>query len=160
MAERKPLVLVDGEIQQLQAGDEINVPVSGANVTQLINNEVGSVVICSAVYINAANGFLKSRANAVGTSKTIGLVGQTSITASVSGDVAVSGIFSATTGEWDAVTGGSGGLTPNAIYYVSDATAGLLTTTPPSASGSYVVSVGIAISTTTMRIQIGSRILL
>jgi hypothetical protein len=61
--------------------------------------------------------------------------------------------LTATTGEWDTVTGGSGGLTAGAQYYLSDTTAGRLTTTPPSTTGRYVVNVGRALSTTVMLIN-------
>jgi hypothetical protein len=54
----------------------------------------------------------------------------------------------ATTGQWDAVTGGSGGLTPGVYYYVSAATAGLLTTTAPTTTGEVVKQAIWAISST------------
>jgi hypothetical protein len=64
------------------------------------------------------------------------------------------GPLTLTTEQWDArVTGQSGGLTPNAIYYLSAAANGKLTKTPPS-SPDFVTPVGFALSATTMMIQI------
>ena len=63
------------------------------------------------------------------------------------------GLLTLPTAEWDAVTDQSGGLTAGAYYFVSDADAGELTTTPPSGgAGHYVAPVGLAWSSTTMLI--------
>lgn len=66
--------------------------------------------------------------------------------------VQYAGELTLTTAEWDVVTGGLGGLTPDAPYYVSDAVGGQITDTPPVAPGSFVSRVGIALSATTMLI--------
>lgn len=58
------------------------------------------------------------------------------------GNVQSSGRLKLTTADWDTITGGSGGLTPGDLYYVD--TAGGLTATKPSASGSYAAVVGKA----------------
>jgi hypothetical protein len=60
------------------------------------------------------------------------------------------------TERWDAITGGSGGLTPHEVYYLSAATAGKLTTTPP-VSG-FITPVGFAHNETTLMIQIGAAV--
>jgi hypothetical protein len=59
-----------------------------------------------------------------------------------------------TTAEWDAITGGSGGLTRGAPYYLSTTT-GRITTTPPVGSGNFVTPIGIATSATDLVIQLG-----
>lgn len=56
------------------------------------------------------------------------------------------------TANWDAITGGSGGLTRGAPYYVSAGANGHITTTPPNGGGDFVAPIGIATSPTTMRI--------
>jgi hypothetical protein len=61
--------------------------------------------------------------------------------------VLTSGPLTLTTSQWDAITGGSGGLVPAARYYLGSSL-GSLTTTPPTASGQYLVVVGSAISAT------------
>lgn len=161
MATQIPIVLVNGEFQRLQAGDDILVPVSGAIEISLTNDEVSPVVIGAPVYSDAAGGFKKAKADASGTSNCIGLVNKSpSITNGVAGPVAVEGIVVLTTGQWDAVAGTTGGLTFNTRYYISQTTSGTLTATPPSTAGQYVQCVGIALSTTTLKLEIGERILL
>lgn len=68
--------------------------------------------------------------------------------------VQFAGPLTLTTAEWDAITGGSGGLTLGP-YYLDAASAGKLTTTSPSFDGTFVVQVGIATSPTDFIIQLG-----
>jgi len=121
--------------------------------TSLQNNNGTSIVIGEAVYISAAGQVSKANANSGSTYAVVGLVADTSIADTASGSIAIAGTLTATTGQWDTVTGGSGGLTAGAQYYLSDTTAGRLTTTPPSTTGRYVVNVGRALSTTVMLIN-------
>lgn len=68
------------------------------------------------------------------------------------GDASVvqfSGLVTLPAAIWDSVTGGSGGLTPGATYYLSNIV-GQLTTTAPTSSGSFVVQVGDALDATTL----------
>lgn len=161
MALVKPLVVTSaGEITRLQAGDTLDAPQSGGDIIVLTNDEVGAVVIGTPAYIDANDGFKKAKADAAGTSNVIGLVGATSINAAASGAVVLDGVLTATTGQWDAVTGAVGGLVAGSKYFVSAATAGLLVTVCPSVAGQYVAEVGIAISTTEMRVKPQRRILL
>jgi len=154
MAQKKPLVLNGGQIEQLQSTDYI----ANNDIPQLTNGNAGSIVIGTPVYASAANTVDKARANAVGTTNVIGLVYDASIASASSGGVLMDGILSATTGQWDAVAGTTGGLTRDVIYYLSSSTAGLLTSTAPISVGEFVVSVGIAISTTELKIEIQPRI--
>jgi len=158
MAIRSPLVIVNGQIQQLQAGDTLDIR---AEQMQLTNDEATPVVIGAPVYSDANGGFKKARANAAATSKVIGLVGQSpSITNAVAGAVTLDGIQTATTAEWDAVTGQTGGLTFNTKYYLDPAVAGKLTITAPTTVGQLVVEVGVALSTTDLKINIQQSVLL
>lgn len=61
------------------------------------------------------------------------------------------GTLTLDTSVWDAVTGGSGGLIPNAVYYLSDSP-GQMTTVPPADDKS--IKVGVAFSPSTFRVQI------
>lgn len=160
MALRKPIVQVGGEFQQLQAGDTLDAPQSGGDDFVLTNDESGAVVIGAPVYIDANDGFKKAKADASATSKFFGLAVNTSTAAAGQTPVRTSGVLTATTTQWDAITGGSGGLTAGTLYFLSAATAGLLTTTAPSTVGQYVVEVGMALSTTEMLIRPRARILL
>lgn len=160
MALRKPIVLVNGEYQVLQSNDDLNVPLSGAILLTLVNDNAGSIVIGTPVYIAAAGHVDKAKADASGTSKTIGLVEDTSIATAASGSVAVDGILAATTGQWDAVTGDVGGLTAGSNYFLDPSTAGKITKTAPTTTGQYVQCIGHALSTTEMKIEICPRTLL
>lgn len=160
MATRKPLVINAGQIQQLQVGDTLDASVIEQEVTQLTNGEATSIVIGAPVYIFSANTVKKAKADAGGTSNPIGLVKDASIAASAEGAILTSGILTATTGEWDAVAGTTGGLTPNAVYYLDPANGGKITATAPSVAGQYVVKVGVAISTTELKLDIEPSVLL
>lgn len=150
MAIKKPLVLnsTTNKPEQLQAGDTL---ADNTNQYQLINGNAGSLVICTPVYISAAGTMDKARANAAGTSNCVGLVMETTVAPSASGYIAFQDIMVATTGQWDVVTGQTGGLTPGSSYFLDEATAGKLKT--GTVSVGYVQEIGIAISTTEMLIN-------
>lgn len=148
MALRKPLVLVAGEIQQLQAGDTLDASASEVDVISLTNGDVGAHALGDVVYISAASTGRKAQANAVGTKDAIAFA-KGAISAAAVGSYQTDGILS-----------GLVGLTAGVVYYLSAATAGLMTNTAPSTIGQYVVRLGIAISTTELEIQIERPILL
>lgn len=154
MAVKKPIVLTSGQYEQLQSGDYIQ----NIDNPQLTNANAGSLVIGTPVYASANDSVDKAKADAVGTVNVIGLVADVSIATSAVGSVQTDGILAATTGQWDAVAGTTGGLTKDVIYYLASATAGLLTSTAPSTAGQFVVQIGVAISTTEMKIDIQRRI--
>ena len=160
MAARKPLVLVDGKIQQLQAGDTLDASANEVDVVAAINGNAGSIVIGSPVYPDATGSVDLAKADASGTVEVLGFVKDVSIGAASSGSIQTDGILSATTGQWDAVTGETGGLVAGTVYYLDPATAGNLTLTAPSTVSQYVVRVGQGISTTEMEITIEPPILL
>ncbi len=76
------------------------------------------------------------------------------------GNMRFIGPLTLTTAQWDAVTGGVGGLILSADYYVSTATpaTGFLVTPAPAGSGDWRVYVGTALSPTTMLVSIGTPI--
>jgi hypothetical protein len=154
MAVKKPLVITNGQIEQLQSTDSL----ASVDLLQLTNGNAGTVVIGTAVYISANDTVDKARANAVGTVNAIGLVADTSILAAASGSIQMDGILTATTGQWDAIAGTTGGLTKDVIYYLSSSTAGNITATAPTTVGEFVVQLGIAISTTELKVEIAKRI--
>ena len=154
MAIRKPVVLNNGQFEQLQAGDSIQ----NVEQVQLTNNNAGVLVIGTPVYAVANDAVDKAMANAVGTINVIGLIADVSVAASTAGSVQHDGILVATTTQWDAVTGLTGGLVKDNIYYIDAATAGKLTSTAPTTAGQFVKEIGTAISTTEMQIGIRIRI--
>jgi hypothetical protein len=124
-----------------------------ANIATTMTNSEGSTIsIGRAVYVFAGDAVKQAIANATGTRRVLGLVADTTINNLASGSIAVAGVLTATTGQWDAVTGQTGGLTPDAIYYLDNTTAGKLTSTAPSTG--WVCPVGYAISTTRMKIDV------
>ena len=157
MATKKPLVLGnDGRIEQLQSGDNL-ANVGGDNIATLTNGNAGAAIICEVVYAtNTADTFDKAQANASGTVEAIGLVADTAIASSAVGSVQTGGTFTATTAQWDAVTGESGGLTPGTKYFLSEATAGQLSTAAPSTG--FIKQIGTALSATDLLLQFGPTI--
>lgn len=160
MALRKPLVIVAGRIQQLQAGDSLDATVSEVDVVTRVNGNAGALAIGQVVYASASGQVDKARANALATVEAFGLVKDASIAAGQPGSIQTDGVLVATTGQWDNVTGQTGGLTPGAVYFLSAATAGNLTTTAPTAVGEFVVRIGKALSETELEITIEQPILL
>lgn len=153
MALKKPLVLYTGLPGQLQAADTLDVTnISGGVTLQQTNDEATPIVIGAPVYNDANDGVKKAKADASGTTNVVGLVAQASITNATAGSIQFDGILAATTTQWDAVFGTTGGLTKGVRYFLSAATAGLGTITPPSTVGQFVVMLGIAISTTELRL--------
>jgi hypothetical protein len=126
-------------------------------VTNLTNGNGSTVVIGNIVYATGTSGtFNLAEANSsAATAKPIGFVQPTSITASSTGNIVTGGVMTASTAQWDAVNGSSGGLTVGSVYYLSPSTAGAITTTAPSTTGQWVVRVGVALSSTQLQINFG-----
>ena len=156
MATVLPLVIKNGQIQQLQSGDSLQ----NIELPQLTNSNAAALVIGTTVYSIGNDTVDKALGSALATSYPIGLMQPTSTATATLGGVQMQGVLAATTAQWDAVAGTTGGLTKNVIYYLSAAVAGSLTSVAPSTPGQYVVQVGQAISTTELKIDIKPSILL
>ena len=150
MSLRKPLVLVDGNMQQLQSGDTLDAVSSNPDVISLTNANAAAITIGQPVYSSAADNVDLADASAVGSAKPIGLVQTASIAASASGSIQLDGVLSSV--DWTAVVGGTT-LTSGSTYFL-DTTAGLLTETAPTSG--YITEIGVAISTTDLAIDIKS----
>jgi len=162
MALRKPLVIVAGLVEQIQAGDTLDATVAEIETITQTSGEAGGIVIGSPVYSSAADTVKKAEANASGTIEAIGIAKSTFVTTGT-GTVQTSGVLTLTTAQWDAVATGdsqSGGLTAGAVYYLDDAVVGEITVTAPTDAGKYVLRLGKGISTTELLIDIGEPILL
>ena len=157
MATRKPLVIVNGEVQQLQSGDAL----SGVELGQvsLTNSNAAAIPICAPVYADGAGTVDLAQADAMGTSEVVGLA-VAEIAIAGDGLVQTDGYIEATTSEWDAVTGETGGLVADTVYWLDPDTAGLLTITAPTADADVVARVGKALSTTQLLINVQPPILL
>ena len=162
MAIRAPLVLgSDGLPQQLQSGDSIASPTNAPSIRAVNNGESASaMVIGMPVYATAADTVKRGQANAKSTSQICGVVYDASISASANGNIAQSGVVVATTTQWDAVAGTTGGLAFGAMYFLDPATAGKITSTPPTTTGQTNTLIGRALSATELELMIAPPILL
>jgi hypothetical protein len=125
-------------------------PVVAGSACQAQLTSVGAVIAGAPVYISGNGVFSLAEANTLGTAGVFGLA-SAAFTPSQIGYITVLGPLTLLTTQWDAiVVGESGGLTPNAYYYLSDSIVGMLTTTAPTTPGHYSTLVGRAASTTTM----------
>jgi hypothetical protein len=161
MTLREPLVIVNGQIQQLPSGDTVNgtVPTAATNYFAATNNQGSTINICTAVYVDVADSVKLASANSATLSVFAGLV-KANIGTGNTGNIQFGDIFTATTGQWDAVTGATGGLVAGTLYFLSPTASGNLTVTAPTTVNQYVVPVGRAINTTNMNIFQRSTILL
>lgn len=152
MAVKKPLVITNGQIEQLQAGDVIDLK----NLITRNNNEVVAMLAGDIVYLTGVNAQL-AQADAQSTVRVAGIV-VTGAAAASPVDIQTEGIVTLPTGDWDAAWGTTGGLTAGTDYFLSAAIAGDGTATAPTAGGEFVVRVGYALSTTELELQIGQPI--
>ena len=159
----------DVEYKELIAGDNITITHGTGDITinaaggggggggttfTATNANAGTLVIGTPVYVSAAGSVDKAQADALTTKNVVGLVVDTSIASSATGDIQTGGLLTATTGQWDAVTGDAGGLTAGSQYFVDPDTAGMLTDANLITAGDFIAPVGIALSTTEMIIAI------
>lgn len=157
MAERLPLVIVDGVIQQLQPGDTL---AGVGTLTTKTNGNAGAIVLGQPVYADSPDNVDLARANTLATKEVIGLVNDISINPAEAGSIALDGNLVATTAQWDIVTGQVGGLTTGLQYYLSPTTAGMLTFTVPVTTTEFIVPIGVALSTTELALSFNPTILL
>lgn len=156
MTLRKPLVLVGLDQYQLPAGDTLDATVIGLGA-DLVNQSASTQPRCTPVCPGTgagAGGFQPARANAIATARVIGLVGADQISPGASGTIVSFGILTATTAQWNTMTGQAGGLTPGAVYYLSDIGPALLRTQPPLSTGDFLVRIGQALTATQMFVSI------
>jgi hypothetical protein len=162
MTIRVPLVLgADGLPQQLQSGDSIATPTTAPSLRAVTNGETSAALTLGMpVYASAVDTVKRGQANAKTTATLVGVVYDSTIAAGAIGNMAESGVVVGTTTQWDAVTGGTGGLVFATNYFLDPANAGKLTTTPPTTVGQVNTLVGRAISTTEFEVLLRDPILL
>lgn len=125
-------------------------------------NDDGVPLVKGTPIYSSALGLIR-RADATGTGtawQVLGLVAETSIPITNLGNIQTSEILTATTTQWDVVTGQVGGLTEGSIYYLDPVNPGKLTTTAPTITGQYLIIVGYAVSLTQLSINIQRMLLL
>jgi hypothetical protein len=151
MAVKKPLVMTNGQIEQLQAGDSI---AAQQPTITLTNGNAGAIVCGTPVYSSDAGEYDEAQADDAGTKDVIGLQVDTSVATTDPGQIQQEGTLTLTTGEWDAVTGQTGGLTPGSKYWLDAANPGQMTPTAPTTDSQFVCPLGVALSATVFKIQI------
>jgi hypothetical protein len=156
MSVKKPLVITNGRVEQLQAGDRIDL----GNTISKNNIDVGPVVVGQPMIVTGADA-KTAHAGSASRISVAGLVMEDAAPATPVSIMAV-GIMSASVAQWEAVTGNPAGLVTGKSYYlVADAPfPGKLQETAPTLDGQFIVHVGIALSSTQMKIQIEQPVLL
>jgi len=147
MGLKKAIVITNGELEQLQAGDYLET----TDVVQMTNGNANSITVGQPVYVSDNDTVDLAQADAVGTKSVFGLVVDATVAANAPGGVQTDGSLSSA--NWTTVTG-SAALTAGAEYYLDAAAAGKLTETPPSGAGEFVAPVGTGISETEIEINI------
>lgn len=162
MTTRSPLVVgSDGLPQQLQSGDNLNVPVTTTQIRSITNGEgAAAIVIGAPVYASAADTGKRAQANAKSTAQLAGLGYDTTIAAAGVGNIIQSGVLVATTAQWDAVAGTTGGLAFGTKYFLDPSNPGKITSSVPTTVGQCVALVGVALSTTELELLLRDPILL
>ena len=123
---------------------------SGSSITMQTDSDV---IPGTPIYVTNLARLEIAQASGLPQARMVGIVTSATL-AGFAADAQTQDVLTLTTGQWDAVTGGTGGLTPGSVYYLS-ATAGELTTTPPATPASvYNTRAGIAISSTQLDIKI------
>lgn len=122
-------------------------------IIKLINDNAGTLVCGTPVYIKPNGHIDKAQGNGAGTRFVFGLVVDATILTTGTGRVQFADTVTLTTAQWDVIAGTSGGLTAGQMYWLSD-TVGLLTATAPSTVGDTVLRVGLAVSSTQMLLKL------
>lgn len=157
------LLLASDPTQPLEAATKqyVDATAASAGTTHTkTNNGPLPLYIGMPVHSSGIGAVARADANSGNTSDLMGLTADLEIQPGQSGRIQTSGILTATTGQWDAITEQVGGLIEGATYYLHVAPSGRLTTVPPSTTGQYVVIVGVAVSPTQMFINTQASILL
>jgi len=150
MAQVNPVINYNGIMGNMKSTDTLAVPMVAQDIENMSNANAAAITQGQAVYISGADSVNLAVASALGTARTIGLVFDASIAAAAVGRIITYGNINL--GTWLTITG-SAALTPGSLYYVDPTTAGKLTTVAPTASGSYQAPIGIAIDTTTLKVD-------
>ena len=118
------------------------------------NASPSAIAKLSPVVLNGSSSVVLASSSSLVLSRVLGLA-MSAIAPGAIGGVRRDGVISGTVGEWDAIAGTNGGLSPGSAYYLS-ATPGQITESPPN-SGQFV-KVGIAKSPTELILGIGDAI--
>lgn len=126
--------------------------IDGAMQT-LTSAESTTMTLGTPVYVSGEGACMRAVANSRARGTVVGLVAISELLPGIAGAIRNSGVLRGATAQWDAITGDTGGLVPDAFYFLS-LTAGRLSRSPlPSSSrGSVNTVVGLATSSTDMKL--------
>lgn len=129
---------------------------SAASVLELENENASTILKCQPVYLSNSGmvDLALADTNNLQTAQVIGLVKDISINSGDTGAIQTGGELSATTLQWDVVTGDTGGLVPNRLYWVSTTEPGKLNKFSPKTYRDPLCMVGQAISATKLAVNI------
>ena len=134
---------LDGNIGALSAG---------SSATVSLQNDNGSAITVRQIVYVKSNGHVDlAQANSANSASMLAVVYDSSIASSTSGLVTV---------KTGGTIGGFSSLTPGAAIFLSDSSAGAITQTAPTATNSYYVKLGYALSATTILWDPSSAILI
>lgn len=148
MAIKKAIVITNGQLEQLQPGDRLDLN----NSVTKTNNSGIAMIVGDVVFVSGVNADL-AQANQQNSSRVAGVVVTGGADASPV-DIQTEGIVTLTTTEWDTAWGTVGGLVPGTDYFLSESSAGDGTPTAPTAAGEFVALVGHALSDTELELRI------
>src|ERR1700733_9475168 len=94
---------------------------SGSDIVSLSNGWPSTITLGQVVYMTSSDAVRLAQANLDSTCQAIGLVADETIANSATGNIQTAGVL-----------GGLTGLVTGSVYYLDPATAGAITTTPPS----------------------------
>jgi len=152
MALKKPLVVINGQVAQISSSDILDAQIQEVESVSLENEQGSTIVIGNIVYPSSTGKVKLAKANDQSTKNYIGLVTDTSVADAAQAAIQTEGVVEATTTQWDAVAGTTGGLTSGSVYYLSASDAGEITEAAPEGSFEYVSQAGIAISSTELQL--------
>ncbi len=154
---KKPLVLTQGNLEQLQSGDQL---ASIPNILELTNGETSTAMLPgNPVYVSTSvPNAVKIASASVSSKKNVVAFSIAGVAPGAISLFQVDGTLELSTAEWDAVTGETGGLTAGGVYFLDNTAAGELTQIVPLAVGHFVVRLGIAINATKLELKIGTPI--
>jgi len=150
------------EVFNKNAKETINNLVTEVNslsvITSLLtktNENVGSLVKGNLVYSSSLNKVNKAQANSINTSKVLGMVTNTTVANNATATIQNSNVFTFdNTTQVDAIANTTGGFVFDTYYYLDTATAGKLTSVTPTDYPNCLVKIGLALSTTSIKLDI------
>jgi hypothetical protein len=149
MSARLPLVINDGQVEQLQPGDTLLIPAPNVDISIKTNGGASPLSICNPVYVKSDG--TVDFCDPTTRPDFFGLVLDNIITAGNPGEVQSDGVITAVINLWNGVIfpPTSSGLSPGVQYYLMPSP-GYITSTPDAylTSGQFKVPIGIASSTT------------